>query len=73
MLVALIQLRESPWLEFPGSISTVGEEILSKGHVIGGETWEEVERTRASTGKECNSLPDYFKQDRLSGLTVEEG
>lgn len=28
VLIALIQLRESPWLEFPGSISAAGEETV---------------------------------------------
>ena len=28
MLIALIQVRESPWLQFPGSISAGGEEVV---------------------------------------------
>jgi hypothetical protein len=35
MPIALIQLGESPWLEFPGSISAVGEEVIRDTYSTG--------------------------------------
>lgn len=48
-MIALIQLRESPWLEFPGSISAVGKETMSKGHITGGETFVYLGGTRKNS------------------------
>lgn len=50
MLIALIQLRESPWLKFPGSVSAVGEETVSKGHIIG---WSNICSTEQRSSTDC--------------------